>query len=292
MKITCNIVKDMLPLVAEDLASEDTINFVENHLKDCPDCKEEYNELIKSKTDFKYEDDLEAAPMKDISRKLKKRRIYTGILVGLIISLFFVLVFDKLTKAIPLSFEQAIESTKIENEKLFIKFKEEVSNYNIVSNMGEEINYDIMAWKTNLSKFIKEDDKNTVIDIDNEKPVIVYYISQGDKLDKIIYGKDSHFNGGVLTLPRLAMNFYVTTMGVILLASSFLLFIFRKKHKINKVFTIISFFSLSYILSHLVILGIGGSTHHIIRDLAFVSISAILIFAISILLRYKDKYIS
>ena len=292
MKITCNVVQDMLPLVAEDLASGDTVTLVGEHIKNCPDCKDEYNELKKSKTDFKYEDDLEAAPIRDISRKLKKRRMYTGVLTGLIISLFLVLVFDKTTKAIPLSFNEAIESTRVEDEKLFIKFKEDVSNYDIVSTKGENINYEIMAWKTSLSKFIKNESKTTVIDIENGKSTLVYYISQGDELDKIIYGDNPYSNGGVLTLPRLAMNFYVTAMGLILLVSSVLLFLFRKKSKINKAFTIISFFSGSYILSHLVILGLRGSTHHILRDLAFVGITTILIFSLSILIRYKEKYIS
>lgn len=38
MKISCSIIRDLLPLYAENLASEDTRTLVDEHLKDCEDC--------------------------------------------------------------------------------------------------------------------------------------------------------------------------------------------------------------------------------------------------------------
>ena len=38
MKISCNIIRDLLPLYAEDLASDDTRNLVDEHLCDCTEC--------------------------------------------------------------------------------------------------------------------------------------------------------------------------------------------------------------------------------------------------------------
>ena len=39
MKNECNIVRDILPLYLEDMVSEDTANFIKEHLKDCPECR-------------------------------------------------------------------------------------------------------------------------------------------------------------------------------------------------------------------------------------------------------------
>lgn len=39
MKISCDIIKDLLPLYAEDMASEDTKQLVEEHLQVCEDCQ-------------------------------------------------------------------------------------------------------------------------------------------------------------------------------------------------------------------------------------------------------------
>ena len=41
-KINCNVIKDILPLYVDDLASEDTKALVESHLKKCDSCMQEY----------------------------------------------------------------------------------------------------------------------------------------------------------------------------------------------------------------------------------------------------------
>ena len=48
MKISCNIIRDLLPLYAEDLASEDTRTMVEEHLCTCEDCTEALNDMKKN----------------------------------------------------------------------------------------------------------------------------------------------------------------------------------------------------------------------------------------------------
>lgn len=44
-KINCNVIKDILPLYVDDLASEDTKALVESHLKKCDSCMEEYRKM-------------------------------------------------------------------------------------------------------------------------------------------------------------------------------------------------------------------------------------------------------
>lgn len=44
----CNIVRDILPLYVEDIVSEDTKQFVEEHLSSCEECR---TELKKTQTD-------------------------------------------------------------------------------------------------------------------------------------------------------------------------------------------------------------------------------------------------
>ena len=39
MKITCNIIEDLLPLYVDDMVSEDSRKLVEEHLKECPACR-------------------------------------------------------------------------------------------------------------------------------------------------------------------------------------------------------------------------------------------------------------
>ena len=48
MKISCSIIRDLLPLYAEDLASQDTKDLVEEHICSCEDCQSILNSMIKA----------------------------------------------------------------------------------------------------------------------------------------------------------------------------------------------------------------------------------------------------
>lgn len=39
MEISCNVIRDLLPLYAEDMVSEDSKRIVDRHLEGCPDCR-------------------------------------------------------------------------------------------------------------------------------------------------------------------------------------------------------------------------------------------------------------
>lgn len=288
MKLSCNTIGDMLPLVVEGLASEDTIKLVKDHIKDCPKCKVEYEEINSSKVDLANRQELDAIPLKSVNRKLKNRNIYTGILTAFIISLMLFIGFDKITKPIALSYDKVVESISEQDELIIVNFKEDVTDYEIVNYTGNE--YELMAWKTYLGNLLKKgEDKSALINPNGEEVNRIYYISQGDELDRLIYGQTEFENGGQLTLPRLAMNYYSLLVAGIFVLSLLAIIIFQKKEKIRIIILPIMLLALSYVLGHIVILGLNGTTHHILRDLFFVGISAILFFIIFILLVYKDS---
>lgn len=286
MKLNCNLVKDILPLVVEGLASEDTVKLINSHIESCPQCKEEYLELKTSKSNYKTINKIETIPLKKVSRRLKNQNIYIGLLSALLICLLLVVLVNMATKPIPLSYTEAVESSRAENNQIFIVFKPEVSNYSIES-YGS--NHDIMAWKTNISKFFnKGEPKNTVINIDNKQSTTVHYINQSKELDKILYGKVNY--EGRITLPRLVMNYYLLIMIFVFIIGIFLYLIFKKVVKIRRVLKPLIIFALSYILGSL--FSSSGITYHIIRDFSFVIVTSILFFAIFVLIIYKESFLS
>lgn len=48
MSISCNIIKDLLPLYHDKVCSEETKRAVEEHIKTCPSCWEEYDKMLAS----------------------------------------------------------------------------------------------------------------------------------------------------------------------------------------------------------------------------------------------------
>lgn len=70
MKITCDIIKDLLPLYHDDVCSRDSCKMVEEHIDKCEDCRVElrkYDIEIKGVNNM-----IEAKTLKEISQRWKK----------------------------------------------------------------------------------------------------------------------------------------------------------------------------------------------------------------------------
>ena len=71
MKISCNIIRDLLPLYAEDLASEDTRAMVDEHLCDCVDCTNFLNQI---KQDTLVPMETETETLNKVKKTIIRRR--------------------------------------------------------------------------------------------------------------------------------------------------------------------------------------------------------------------------
>ena len=95
--IKCEIIRDLLPLYADDACSRESRELVEEHIKECPGCADELERLRNTEIeeDLKYEKD---AVIEYGTRKFRKRSATVGgtlaglfmipILVCLIINIF------------------------------------------------------------------------------------------------------------------------------------------------------------------------------------------------------------
>lgn len=71
MKNQCNIIRDILPLYAEDMVSDDTVSFVDEHLETCSECSNIYEDMKSGTiTSTKNNNVLEA----EVINVLKKTR--------------------------------------------------------------------------------------------------------------------------------------------------------------------------------------------------------------------------
>lgn len=93
MKISCNIIEDLLPLYVDDMVSEDSRQLVEEHLKECPSCRKMQEEMMRENhlTDIKKGSDsvqtnkMEAELLKKIRCKIRKKRIASVLLAVAIV---------------------------------------------------------------------------------------------------------------------------------------------------------------------------------------------------------------
>lgn len=84
----CDIVKDLLPNYIENLTSTDTNSFIENHLKECKECKDLFNTMNQEITDnIKIDKEIleskDVKFLKNINKKMLKKALVLGIIIGI-----------------------------------------------------------------------------------------------------------------------------------------------------------------------------------------------------------------
>ena len=93
MNISCEIVKDLLPLYHDGVCSDDSKRMIEEHLNDCDNCTFELqamdNELSINTTTQNL---TEAEAVKNLSKKWKKGMILS-LVKGIIITILAIAVF-------------------------------------------------------------------------------------------------------------------------------------------------------------------------------------------------------
>ncbi|MBQ8278269.1 MAG: zf-HC2 domain-containing protein [Roseburia sp.] len=102
MKYPCDLIRDILPLYHDEVASEESIKVVEEHLCECSECKEYYTKMCESDVvePVVYDEELEqktADSYKSVYKKvIKKACKIVGIvalsIVGVILALYLLVV--------------------------------------------------------------------------------------------------------------------------------------------------------------------------------------------------------
>lgn len=89
MKIECEVARDLIPLYIEGLTSEGSNEFLLNHIKDCSECKEVFDELQKDISDNKINKtyDIKDIPANRLIKKIRNR-ILSFVVIALFMGVF------------------------------------------------------------------------------------------------------------------------------------------------------------------------------------------------------------
>lgn len=93
-KISCNVYSDILPLYVDDVVSSETRDFVENHLRECPKCREE---LTKMNGTITIPIESDATPFVSIKKQWAKKNTIIWSLSLALLTMFLLIalpVFD------------------------------------------------------------------------------------------------------------------------------------------------------------------------------------------------------
>lgn len=296
MKIKCTVIKDILPLYFEKIVSEDTKTIVEEHIKECADCKKELDEM---KACDEIPIDVNSNGLKNVKSKLFRDK-YKAVIFSIMITIIvFIMAINYLTKPSYIPYSNDIVCiNKKDNGEIFAHFGDKVSDYDVnkyLSEDGVSYIYHISTWETFLSKLSNNKKTDTVVlNPNNEKVSTIYYYSAGQSDDVLIYGNNLVGNGGVLTLPRLFLAAY---LGIAVLLMGILFIIMLAVHKFKKVQIIIRnilFIPMSYIIGTICIKGFNTTSYSATRDfftilLISIPIYFVLVLSINFYKSFKHK---
>lgn len=136
MNITCNIIKDLLPLYAEDMVSEDSKALVDAHLCSCDSCTKELAALIKAP---RVPIETETTSLKRVEDTIRRRKIFTAVTAMLTLAAVLVTGTIFLMTPVYLTARQAIEGVELrEDGGLAIDYASGIMGYGSTSFGSED----------------------------------------------------------------------------------------------------------------------------------------------------------
>ncbi len=297
MKVTCDVIKDLLPLYFEHISSDDTRNLVDEHLITCESCSKELNKLsVTNNTSL----DIKTIPLTRIQKSLRNKKLLTILLSVALTLLIFVLTMGYLTSPyfIPYS-EEAISITSDENNQItvHIGIPDAYCHISMIKPSDSNDNHFMLElWTSILGGANNEIFPRDFILNDYADPVTSVYYSSNDGSDNVLlYGVDQNPNGGSITLPRFVLSYYVTIAAVLIVFLGIILFLVKKNPKATILVFRLLLLPLSYLLAHLCVKGFNAKSYSVVHDLytillAMIPIYFAIIITVKIILNRKSKH--
>ena len=292
MRNECNIIRDILPLYAENMVSSDTADFVEEHLKGCAACRKEYE---KAKEPQPAQEISNAAPLLKLSRKLKVKRIQTIALTAVFVTALFVSAFAVLDAPIYLPYSEGlITPEQLGDKGMLITFDETVTDFHYTVSEdpdGGNLYYcHIEAWTSLWDKWFSKGNSNltAAVTTGQTKPIIAVYVpndgTENVRIAKYDPNSKNRMDRNVeyentTTLPRLSLGYYLMLASAALVVLGIVCFLTRKKVKLRIWVERIGLYPAAYIISHCIVSGINWTSYSLPRDFSLIVFISILLYS-------------
>ena len=280
MKNECSIVRDLLPLYAEGMVSPETASFVEEHLKDCEHCRNEY-ERLKAPCAVPAQDD--AAPLLMLQKKMAAKRLWTIVLTAVFAVALLVSAFAVLDAPVYLPYtEELLAVEPVGENGLQITFDPSVTDFNYTvyqdPDGGNFYYCDVEAWYSLWDRWFPggEEQRTAVVFPAKPYPVTVMYCPNDGTESICVYGEAGE--GGSIALPRLALGYYLI-LAVLALAVLFAAWLVAKGRPRQRAWIErIMLYPVSYLISHGIVVGFRAISYSLVRDFRLILFVSLLLY--------------
>ena len=217
MKNECSIVRDILPLYAENMVSEDTAEFVKEHLENCSACRAEL-EKMREPVQPAVVPDIDAAPLKHIKKMLLLKKVQAILCTAAILLALMLSVLSMLTAPEYFAYSpELVTVTEGANGEVTISFGSEITNYKlqpIADPTDQRTVYHLEAWTCAWDRmFSKPGAQDVTVKPENGHELLIYFtqfINQSSSNSSVcIYGEIEPDSSGWIALPGLTLGYWL-----------------------------------------------------------------------------------
>ena len=317
MNKDCSIVQDLLPLYEEDMLREETQEFVDGHLAQCAACRAELDAL-KADVKPAPVSAQPLRDLKRQLRRKKLTAVLLAVALALTLAtagFAYVtapqyLPYDEtewmITRSPRALADGSIMSDGLTDlssiESISVNLLTPVSGTKVTSTQDPDSGktvYFITAWRTPLDTWCgtfdvsdtgdhaqreanalldalgETESARTLFTLDATNCTAIYYSPNNGQDDVLLCGSR---DGGVISLPRLALGYYVLLSFVLLITFGISFFLCRRK-KIGKMLGYLALIPASYLAGHLLVKGFTITSYQMQRDFSLIVLAAALIYA-------------
>ncbi len=317
MDKTCSIVQDLLPLYEEDMLREETKEFVDGHLAQCAACRAELDAL-KADVKPAPVSAQPLRDLKRQLRRKKLTAVLLAVTLALTLATagFAYLTapqylpYDETEWMITRSPRALADGSIMADgltdlsgiESISVNLLTPVSGTKVTSmqdpDSGKTV-YFITAWRTPLDTWCgtfdisdtgdhaqreanalldalgETESARTLFTLDATNCAAIYYSPNNGQDDVLLCGSR---DGGVISLPRLALGYYVLLSLALLITLGIAFFICRRK-KAGKTLSYLALIPASYLAGHLLVKGFTTTSYQMQRDFSLIVLAAALFYA-------------
>lgn len=317
MDKTCSIVQDLLPLYEEDMLREETKEFVDGHLAQCAACRAELDAL-KADMKPAPVSAQPLRDLKRQLRRKKLTAVLLAVALALTLATagFAYLTapqylpYDEtewmITRSPRALADGSIMSDGLTDlsgiESISVNLLKPVSGTKVTSTQDPDSGktvYFITAWRTPLDTWCgtfdvsdtgdhaqreanalldalgETESARTLFTLDATNCTAIYYSPNNGQDDVLLCGSRS---GGVISLPRLALGYYVLLSLTLFITLGIAFFICRRK-KAGKALGYLALAPASYLAGHLLVKGFTTTSYQMQRDFSLIVFAAVLIYS-------------
>ena len=296
VKLPCSVVRDLLPLYAEKMIETETQELVDEHLADCPECRAKLSGI---ETGTGTETPVDTAkPLASLKKQIRRRRWFAVLIAGLLVFICvftyfyhtddFVLVpwaeglinvkgiesrpYGELFEERPLAeqHESTVDALILETDSLINGYEESMH----IEDDGTRTLL-MSGWSTKSDFPVPRAKRDYTEQAIYPIPDRIVYTCEGTS--HLLYGKP--MNGGVVTLPRLALAAYLLAALGLAAVLGLVWFLFRRKER-SWIPRQLFFAPASYAAAHYLILGFRTRSFFLEHDLGSILLLTACLYAL------------